>query len=92
MSIYYQDTANENLYESELQRHTKSIHNCNLTEFSYKYSRANFCLILTIFFNQQNSFIKSIKKPVRAQNYRHLHFTLTMILMISNIYNIYKKE
>ena len=26
----------------------------------------------------QNSFIKSIKKPVRAQNYKHLHFTLTM--------------
>ena len=22
------------------------------------------------------------KKPVRAQNYRHLHFTLTMILMM----------
>ena len=39
-----------------------------------------------------NSFIKSIKKPVRAQNYRHLHFTLTMILMISNIYDIYKKN
>ena len=35
-------------------------------------------------------FIKSIKKPVRAQNYRHLHFTLTMILMI--IYDIYKKK
>jgi hypothetical protein len=35
---------------------------------------------------------KSIKKPVRAQNYRHLHFTLTMILMISNIYDIYKKN
>ena len=40
----------------------------------------------------QNSFIKSIKKPVRAQNYRHLHFTLTMILMISNIYDIYKNN
>ena len=26
--------------------------------------------------------LKSIKKPVRAQNYRHLHFTLTMILMM----------
>ena len=39
-----------------------------------------------------NSFIKSIKKPVRAQNYRYLHFTLTMILMISNIYDIYKKN
>ena len=45
-----------------------------------------------LFFLQQNSFIKSIKKPVRAQNYRHLHFTLTMILMISNIYDIYKKN
>jgi hypothetical protein len=29
---------------------------------------------------------------VRAQNYRHLHFTLTVILMISNIYDIYKKN
>ena len=29
---------------------------------------------------------------MRAQNYRHLHFTLTMILMISNIYDIYKKR
>ncbi len=38
-----------------------------------------------------NSFFKSIKKPVRTQNYRHLHFTLTMILMISNIYDIYKR-
>ena len=41
---------------------------------------------------RERDFIKSIKKPVRAQNYRHLHFTLTMILMISNIYDIYKKE
>jgi hypothetical protein len=29
---------------------------------------------------------------VRAQHYRHLHFTLTMILMISNIYDIYIKR
>ena len=29
---------------------------------------------------------------MRAQNYRHFHFTLTMILMISNIYDIYKKN
>ena len=40
----------------------------------------------------KTSFIKSINKPVRAQNYRHLHFTLTIILMISNMYDIYKKE
>ena len=29
---------------------------------------------------------------MRAQNYRYLHFTLTMNLMISNMYDIYKKE
>ena len=29
---------------------------------------------------------------IKSQNYRHLHFTLTMILMISNIYDIYKKN
>jgi hypothetical protein len=27
----------------------------------------------------------------KKQNYKHLHFTLTMILMISNIYDLYKK-
>jgi hypothetical protein len=37
-------------------------------------------------------FLVVIKKPVRAQNYRHLHFTLTMILKISNIYDIYEKN
>jgi hypothetical protein len=44
----------------------------------------NLQLELTFVAIRMNSFIKSIKKPVRAQNYRHLHFTLTMILMISS--------
>jgi hypothetical protein len=46
-----------------------------------------FCFVYLDLFN-----FKSIKKPVRAQNYRHLHFTLTMILMIGNTYDIYKKN